>query len=164
MQLYWGFWSILQIGSTIAIIGVMLQFWIVLGDVETPSWAVALGTPVLVFAAAGFIVKFLWGKVWGKFRRNKQSDDASDSSSGQDEDVEKTAVGPWVSQASVYLSLLPVLSPPSFLSLLKLTQPQTNNQQRQRRRWLRLQPQPQHHLQRPRFQRKRSSSRHFFLV
>lgn len=41
MSLYWGFWSVLQVGSNIAILGVMVQFWIVLGDIETPSWAVA---------------------------------------------------------------------------------------------------------------------------
>lgn len=37
MQIYWGFWSVLQVGSNIAILGVMVQFWIVLGDIETPS-------------------------------------------------------------------------------------------------------------------------------
>lgn len=57
MQLYWGFWSVLQVGSDIAIFGVMLQLWIVLGNVQTPSWAVALGTPVLVFAALGWVFR-----------------------------------------------------------------------------------------------------------
>ncbi len=94
MQLYWGFWSILQVGSNIAILGVMLQFWIVLGDVETPSWAVALGTPVLVFAALGFILKAIWGKVWNRWRRD-------DESSDEEGDVEKNAVGRWASQAWV---------------------------------------------------------------
>jgi hypothetical protein len=41
MSLYWGFWSVLQLGSNIAILGVIVHFWIVLGDFETPSWAVA---------------------------------------------------------------------------------------------------------------------------
>lgn len=77
MQLYWGFWSVLQVGSNIAILGVMVQFWIVLGDVETPSWAVALGTPVLVFAAIGFIFRAIWQEFLQKFsrKRNGQADD-----------------------------------------------------------------------------------------
>ncbi len=68
MQMYWGFWSVLQVGSNIAILGVMVQFWIVLGDHETPSWAVALGTPVLVFAALGFVLKSVWLQFWDQFR------------------------------------------------------------------------------------------------
>ncbi|KAI0997814.1 hypothetical protein K3495_g10375 [Podosphaera aphanis] len=72
MMLYWGFWSILQVGSNIAILGVMLQFWMVLGDVETPSWAVALGTPVLVFAALGFVMKEIWKKCWSRCLSRKK--------------------------------------------------------------------------------------------
>jgi len=68
MQMYWGFWSVLQVGSNIAILGVMVQFWIVLGDHETPSWAVALGTPVLVFAALGFVLKSVWLQFWDRCR------------------------------------------------------------------------------------------------
>jgi hypothetical protein len=72
MQLYWGFWSILQVGSLIAILGVMLQFWIVLGNVTTPSWAVALGTPVLVFAALGWIFRHLTKKGREKLRQMEE--------------------------------------------------------------------------------------------
>lgn len=56
MQLYWGFWSVLQVGSNIAILGVMVQFWIVLGDIETPSMFVfSLLTPArsLAFSVEG---------------------------------------------------------------------------------------------------------------
>lgn len=80
MMLYWGFWSVLQVGSNIAIFGVMLQFWIVLGDVETPSWAVALGTPVLVFAALGFVLKALWTKAWTRCRARKGGNDLESQS------------------------------------------------------------------------------------
>ncbi|QSZ33459.1 hypothetical protein DSL72_005027 [Monilinia vaccinii-corymbosi] len=79
IQIYWSFWSILQIGSLIAILGVMLQFWIVLGNVQTPSWAVALGTPVLVFAALGYIFRHV-GKSWRKEKKG----------GGEVADVEKT--------------------------------------------------------------------------
>ncbi|TVY37636.1 hypothetical protein LSUB1_G006582, partial [Lachnellula subtilissima] len=60
MQLYWGFWSVVQVGSLMAIFGVMVQFWIVMQRHDTPPWGVALGTPVLVFAALGWIFKSLW--------------------------------------------------------------------------------------------------------
>lgn len=96
IQLYWGFWSILQVGSLIAILGVMLQFWIVLGNVQTPSWAVALGTPVLVFAALGYIFRHL-GKSWrwGKGRDQEEDTDV-EADGGRDvgnEEVEKR--GSW---------------------------------------------------------------------
>jgi len=88
MNLYWGFWSVLQVGSIIAIFGVMLQFWIVLGNVETPSWAVALGTPVLIFAALGFMFRFFWKKSVGKFRSG-----AMQETEGVEVDVEKGSKG-----------------------------------------------------------------------
>jgi hypothetical protein len=86
MMLYWGFWSVLQVGSNIAILGVMLQFWIVLGDVETPSWAVALGTPVLVFAALGFVLKSLWAKAWNRCRGRRGGDIESQTEDDEPED------------------------------------------------------------------------------
>lgn len=91
MQLYWGFWSVLQVGSNIAILGVMVQFWIVLGDVETPSWAVALGTPVLVFAALGFVFRAIWKNVWGKITGRKdetEKEQPQDEESGVDDETE----------------------------------------------------------------------------
>ncbi|SZF03640.1 unnamed protein product [Blumeria hordei] len=95
MMLYWGFWSILQVGSNIAILGVILQFWIVLGDVETPSWAVALGTPVLVFAALGFVLKEIWKKTWRRIFKKEKKNLSMDSNLTVDE--EKGA-GPLISQ------------------------------------------------------------------
>jgi hypothetical protein len=62
IQLYWAFWATWQVGSCIAILGVMVQLWIVLGDVEMPSWAIGLGTLVLVFAGLGFILRDIWRK------------------------------------------------------------------------------------------------------
>ncbi|KAI6708392.1 hypothetical protein JHW43_009073 [Diplocarpon mali] len=102
MQLYWGFWSILQVGSNIAIVGVLVQFWIVLGDVETPSWAVALGTPVLVFAAVGFVFRAIWKEFLEKFTGKKEkvrdeesgASDASDASEASDGDSERKEGAP----------------------------------------------------------------------
>jgi hypothetical protein len=94
MQMYWGFWSVLQVGSNIAILGVMVQFWIVLGDHETPSWAVALGTPVLVFAALGFVLKSVWLQFWDRCRGKRglevmNSEELEESSNTLEADVEK---------------------------------------------------------------------------
>ncbi|KAJ5046614.1 uncharacterized protein L3040_003852 [Drepanopeziza brunnea f. sp. 'multigermtubi'] len=93
MQLYWGFWSVLQVGSNIAILGVMVQFWIVLGDVETPSWAVALGTPILVFAALGFVFRAIWIDFLQKLgRKRKQAapdEERGESRDGDDSDGEE---------------------------------------------------------------------------
>ncbi|CAD6502924.1 BgTH12-02598 [Blumeria graminis f. sp. triticale] len=96
MMLYWGFWSILQVGSNIAILGVILQFWIVLGDVETPSWAVALGTPVLVFAALGFVLKEIWKKTWRRCFNQEKRNLSVDSNVTVDE--EEKGTGPLISQ------------------------------------------------------------------
>ncbi|PMD42722.1 hypothetical protein L207DRAFT_564960 [Hyaloscypha variabilis F] len=97
MQLYWGFWSVMQVGSNIAILGVMVQFWIVLSDHETPSWAVALGTPVLVFAALGFVFHSIGAQTWDRCRGNRPQvqegenpeDGGGNESSGSETDIEK---------------------------------------------------------------------------
>lgn len=104
MPLYWGFWSVLQVGSLIAIAGVMVQFWIVLGNVETPSWAVALGTPVLVFAALGWVFRNLWKRMIAKYKGSmyEESDSSSSSSSsGEESGDEKDGEEYWVSRTQV---------------------------------------------------------------
>lgn len=53
MMLYWGFWSLLQVGSLIAILGIVLNQAYGLQNRAEPPWATALGTPVLVIAAFG---------------------------------------------------------------------------------------------------------------
>jgi hypothetical protein len=101
MQLYWGFWSVLQVGSNIAIFGVMIQFWIVLADQETPSWVVALGTPVLVFAALGFVLRAIGKQTWERCRgkRVKEGDLESRGATESEEDVEKYDAERSMSQA-----------------------------------------------------------------
>lgn len=91
IQLYWGFWSILQVGSLIAIVGVILQFWIILSGVGTPPWAVALGTPVLVFAALGWILKYTFKGAWKKARGRYMwgGNDDSDTSDDESENEKK---------------------------------------------------------------------------
>jgi len=107
MQLYWGFWSVLQVGSNIAIFGVMLQLWIALGNVKSPSWAVALGTPVLVFAALGWIFresgKVVLRKVFHKkINTGEESDDDED---GEDDgDCEERGEVEWNTNMEKWLS------------------------------------------------------------
>ncbi|CAG8974279.1 hypothetical protein HYALB_00010347 [Hymenoscyphus albidus] len=85
IQLYWGFWSILQVGSLIAIVGVMVQFWIVLSGYGTPPWGVALGTPVLVFAAFIWVLRYTFKGAWKKARGRYMWGGNSDSDNSDEE-------------------------------------------------------------------------------
>jgi len=80
----------------------MVQFWIVMGGVETPSWAVALGTPVLVFAALGWVFRFIGKKAWARLTGREVQETESDDSGQEDEDEverEKNGTDRWVSRA-----------------------------------------------------------------
>lgn len=110
--LYWSFWGFLQVGSIIAIFGVILNLWIALSDVHTPSWAVALGTPVLVFAALHWILQFLWRRTWLKFTgkdikgEDPEESDEEEGSVTEEERREldyeqKKEMDWWTSRASV---------------------------------------------------------------
>ncbi|KAM4066343.1 hypothetical protein HRG_000457 [Hirsutella rhossiliensis] len=50
MSLYWSTWTMIQIGSLIAMVGIILALLHSLWDSKHPPWALALGTPVLVIA------------------------------------------------------------------------------------------------------------------
>jgi len=105
MQLYWGFWSVLQVGSNIAIFGVMLQLWIALGNVKSPSWAVALGTPVLVFAALGWIFREIGKVVWNKVFRRVLSKEGSEEDGDEDGgDCEERGEVGWNNNVEKWLS------------------------------------------------------------
>ena len=70
MMLYWGFWTLLQVGSLIAIFGIMLNQWYTLREKEHPPWNVALGTPVLVIAALGHAWQSCVKNAWRKWHGN----------------------------------------------------------------------------------------------
>jgi hypothetical protein len=53
---YWGMWTLTQVGSLIAIIGVTVHQWACLGEHSTPPWNVALGTPILVITGIAHII------------------------------------------------------------------------------------------------------------
>ena len=87
-------------GSLIAILGVAVQFWIVLSSVKNPAWAVALGTPVLVFAAIGWVVKHQLEVVWAKIKGRKLEESESDSDDDDEKDEdESNGVDRWFSRA-----------------------------------------------------------------
>ncbi|KAF7951519.1 hypothetical protein EAE96_006825 [Botrytis aclada] len=57
--LYWSFWTLLQVGSTIAIFGIGLaQLWSYMGRESLPV-NVAIGTPVLIIAWLGVALEYL---------------------------------------------------------------------------------------------------------
>ncbi|KAK0753940.1 hypothetical protein B0T18DRAFT_424408 [Schizothecium vesticola] len=56
MSLYWSTWTVLQLGSLVAIAGVLLSVYNNMHGNKNPPWALALGTPVLVVAGIGHAV------------------------------------------------------------------------------------------------------------
>lgn len=108
MHLYWSFWSVLQVGSNIAIFGVMLQLWIALGNVKSPSWAVALGTPVLVFAALGWILREIGKVVLRKVFHRNLTDEESDNDD-DDGDCQERGEVEWKTNMEKWLSRTPTL-------------------------------------------------------
>ncbi|GAB1311082.1 Transmembrane protein [Madurella fahalii] len=56
MPLYWSTWTMMQVGSVIAILGILLAMFNSLRGNKNPPWALALGTPVLVVAGIGHAV------------------------------------------------------------------------------------------------------------
>jgi hypothetical protein len=50
ISLYWSTWTMIQVGSNIAMLGIILALCHSFRDFRHPPWALALGTPVLVIA------------------------------------------------------------------------------------------------------------------
>ncbi|KXJ92039.1 hypothetical protein Micbo1qcDRAFT_175041 [Microdochium bolleyi] len=59
ISLYWSSWMMLQLGSEVAILGIVLAMWLHLQGIDHPKWALALGTPVLVVAGFGHVFTHL---------------------------------------------------------------------------------------------------------
>ncbi|KAI3332153.1 hypothetical protein HD806DRAFT_184212 [Xylariaceae sp. AK1471] len=87
MSLYWATWTMLQLGSEIAILGVSLALWHHLWDMEHPLWALALGTPVLVVAGFGhlltLVIRQFYRKAKGTSRPRSKSCSAATSVNGR---------------------------------------------------------------------------------
>ncbi|KAI8623009.1 hypothetical protein F5Y19DRAFT_468854 [Xylariaceae sp. FL1651] len=73
MSLYWATWTMLQLGSEIAILGVSLALWHHLWNVEHPPWALALGTPVLVVAGFGHLLSLVLRQFYRKAKAKSQA-------------------------------------------------------------------------------------------
>ncbi|KFA63096.1 hypothetical protein S40285_05911 [Stachybotrys chlorohalonatus IBT 40285] len=77
MSLYWSTWTMIQVGSLIAMIGIILAMVHTVRDREHPPWALALGTPVLVIAGFLHLFHDCTRKRVKKIRR--KSEDVSDN-------------------------------------------------------------------------------------
>ncbi|KAI0841209.1 hypothetical protein F5Y06DRAFT_215616 [Hypoxylon sp. FL0890] len=73
MSLYWATWTMLQLGSEIAILGIDLALWHHLSNVRSPLWALALGTPVLVVAGLGHLIHVALRAFYKKARARRQA-------------------------------------------------------------------------------------------
>ncbi|KAL5598967.1 hypothetical protein BROUX41_003714 [Berkeleyomyces rouxiae] len=51
MSLYWSTWTMMQVGSMVAICGIVIALLHIHRDRKEPPWGLALGTPILVIAA-----------------------------------------------------------------------------------------------------------------
>ncbi|KAI2783324.1 hypothetical protein F4815DRAFT_442197 [Daldinia loculata] len=84
MALYWSTWTMLQLGSEIAILGVVLALWHHLSDIQLPLWALALGTPVLVVAGFGHVIQIACRMFYRRARaRRRARKDADDAEAGE---------------------------------------------------------------------------------
>jgi hypothetical protein len=73
LGLYWPLWTLLGLGSTVAMLGVVVNQIYGLLEHELPCFSVGMGTPVLVVCA---IVHLLWSMASKKIneRRSQRSD------------------------------------------------------------------------------------------
>ncbi|ORY62215.1 uncharacterized protein BCR38DRAFT_517587 [Pseudomassariella vexata] len=72
MSLYWSTWAMLQLGSEIAILGIVLALWHQICDIRHPLWALALGTPVLVVAGFGHVIAVCVESIWKKAKEKRK--------------------------------------------------------------------------------------------
>lgn len=96
MSLYWSTWMMIQVGSLIAMVGIILAMCHSLKESKHPPWALALGTPVLVIAG---VMHLFHNTTKSRVKKMKESL----SSSNLDE--ETNAMGPPMSQAYVFFSI-----------------------------------------------------------
>ncbi|KAG5973820.1 hypothetical protein E4U55_000266 [Claviceps digitariae] len=88
MSLYWSTWTMLQVGSLIALMGIVLALLFSHRNRKHPPWALALGTPVLVIAGLLHLIHDCSSKRVKKLARSRSGDSSDD---GQ---------GPPISQAN----------------------------------------------------------------
>lgn len=81
MSLYWSTWVMLQLGSEIAILGIVLALWHQVYNVRLPMWALALGTPVLVVAGFGHVIHVALRMCYKRAKTARQERKASAANS-----------------------------------------------------------------------------------
>lgn len=101
MSLYWSTFTMIQIGSLIAVCGIILALLHTLREKKHPPWALALGTPVLVVAG---LFSFVGDCVLRRARKLSTSGDAKDKMA---EDSEEGTVP----MSRVYVRVSPRLRP-----------------------------------------------------
>ncbi|KAG6025195.1 hypothetical protein E4U41_001591 [Claviceps citrina] len=94
MSLYWSTWTMLQVGSLIALLGIVLALLFSHRNRKHPPWALALGTPVLVIAGLLHLIHDCSSK---RVKKLTRSFSATSSSSGDGQ-------GPPISQANTIQS------------------------------------------------------------
>ncbi|KAI0852778.1 hypothetical protein F5Y00DRAFT_272425 [Daldinia vernicosa] len=90
MALYWATWTMLQLGSEIAILGVVLALWHHLSNVRLPLFALALGTPVLVVAGFGHVIqialRMFYDRARARTRTRRDTEDVEAGGKREDSD------------------------------------------------------------------------------
>ncbi|RYP02419.1 hypothetical protein DL764_005798 [Monosporascus ibericus] len=92
MSLFWSTWTMLQLGSEIAILGVVLALWHSIVEIRHPVWALALGTPVLVVAGFGHVIQYFCELYWKRARDRRRQRSVSRSTATST--MEKESVSP----------------------------------------------------------------------
>ncbi|KAG6014595.1 hypothetical protein E4U54_005051 [Claviceps lovelessii] len=82
MSLYWSTWTMLQVGSLIALAGIVLALLFSHRNRKHPPWALALGTPVLVIAGLLHLIHDCSSKRVKKLARSLPGDSSSDDGQG----------------------------------------------------------------------------------
>ena len=89
MSLYWSTWTMMQVGSQIAIGGVVLALWHSICNVKHPIWALAMGTPVLVVAGLGHVISLCLHKMYKKAKAKHKARSTRGMSVSEGSDAEK---------------------------------------------------------------------------
>ncbi|KAK6865168.1 hypothetical protein PG990_005391 [Apiospora arundinis] len=109
MSLYWSTWTMMQIGSQIAIGGVVLALWHSLCNVKHPIWALAMGTPVLVVAGLGHVISLclhrMYKKAKAKHRAHSTRGTSINERSEKTDDEEKATANQEENSAGLTLGL-----------------------------------------------------------
>lgn len=72
MFIYWGAWSVVDIGSVFGILGTVIYHWQCVRSRNHPPWHIALGSPVLCFCSLSQIIKDKLLKALGNRKRKEE--------------------------------------------------------------------------------------------